>query len=372
MRILMLNYEFPPLGGGAGNATYYLLKEFSKMKGLQVDLITSSLSEYHEARFSHNVKIYYVDIGKNNNPHYQSIFELLEYSWKSYCLAKKLMEDIKYDLVHCFFGIPCGYIGMKLGLPYVVSLRGSDVPFYSKRFLLFDMLLFKRTSNKIWQNAKAVVANSQGLKELAIKSSPKQDISVIYNGVNVDEFKPSDKCNDIFTIISTSRLIERKGIVYLIDAFVEFCKKYNDVQLYIIGNGNLKGQLRQRVEDTGIGDNVLFIDEVNHDKLVSYYQKSDVFVLPSFNEGMSNSLLEAMASGLAIIATDTGGTKELVNHDNGIIVEKKNTQDILNALDKLYIDRVLLDKFKKESRRKAEFMSWADVSNEYKKIYEKY
>ena len=77
MNILLLNYEFPPLGGGAGNATYYLLKEFSKFNDLEVDLVTSSIDKNKEEQFADNIKIYYLDIGKTSkrtleiliNPH---------------------------------------------------------------------------------------------------------------------------------------------------------------------------------------------------------------------------------------------------------------------------------------------------------------
>ena len=73
----MLNYEFPPLGGGAGNATYYLLKEFSKYDDIEIDFVTSSIDEFKEEKFSKNITIYYLDIGKKGNLHYQSNKNLL-------------------------------------------------------------------------------------------------------------------------------------------------------------------------------------------------------------------------------------------------------------------------------------------------------
>ena len=178
-RILLLNYEFPPLGGGAANATYHLLKEYSKRKDIKVDLITSSTGEYSEEQFAKSIRIYFLDIGKKGNIHYQTNKDLLTYSWKAYKLGKKLVRKNHYDLVHAFFGIPCGYIASKLGLPYIVSLRGSDVPFYNKRFYWPDKLLFRRLSKKVWKDSKATITNSEGLKELALRSDPKQNINVI-------------------------------------------------------------------------------------------------------------------------------------------------------------------------------------------------
>jgi hypothetical protein len=79
-RILMLNYEFPPLGGGAGNATFYLLKEFSKNKNIKIDLITSSVDQYREEKFSENINIHFLDIGKKGELHNQSLKNLLSFN----------------------------------------------------------------------------------------------------------------------------------------------------------------------------------------------------------------------------------------------------------------------------------------------------
>ena len=142
MRILFFNYEYPPLGGGAGNATFYLLQEFSKISGLEIDLITSSIDKFKIEELTTNIRIHYLDIGKKNTFHFQSQKDLLIYSWKAYFYAKKLIKQKKFDLTLAFFGIPCGYIAMRLKIPYIVSLRGSDVPGYNERFKILDKFIF--------------------------------------------------------------------------------------------------------------------------------------------------------------------------------------------------------------------------------------
>ncbi len=369
-KILVLNYEFPPLGGGAGNATHYLLKEFAKYPDLKIDLVTSSVNKFKIEQFSDNICIHYLDINKKGNFHYQSIKDLLVYSIKAYFYCKKLKQEEKIDLVHAFFGIPCGYIAMKLKIPYIVSLRGSDVPFYNKRFYWLDKLFFKRLSKEIWKRSKAIIANSQGLKDLALKITPHQEISVIYNGVDTAQFFPVTKDNGEFVIISTSRLIKRKGIKYLIEAFVDFERKYKNSRLLIVGDGDLKEEFVNKIKVAGLDKKVEFFGSVEHKNLPKIYQRADVFVLPSLNEGMSNSVLEAMASGLAIITTDVGGSKELINEENGIIVDKNSEEEIYNALEKFYNSRGLLEKMKIVSRQKAEKMSWNFVVKKYSQIYE--
>ncbi len=371
MRILLLNYEYPPIGGGASTATYNLLKEFSKQNEIEIDLITSSAGRHMEEQHSDNIKIYFLDIGKKGNIHNQSNKNLLIYSRKALKLGKKLKKEKKYDLMHAFFGIPCGYIAMKLQLPYIVSLRGSDVPFYSEKYKLLDALVFQRLSRKIWKRAKVVVANSEGLKQLALKTNPNQKIEVIYNGVDTNMFRPIDESSQQFTIISTSRFEKRKGLQYLIEGFARFYKKHDEGKLRLIGEGDQQLELEKLVRNLGIKDVVEFVGALDRSEMPEWYQKADVFVLPSLNEGMSNCLLEAMASGLAAIATDTGGTKELVDETNGSIVKKENSNDVARALEELFSNKNELARMKSLSRQKAQKKSWRENGEGYIRIYNK-
>lgn len=368
MRILILNYEFPPLGGGAGNATYYLLKEFSKYKDLEIDLITSSTNGFKIKKFSKNITIHFLDINKKGNVHYQTNKDLLTYSYKAYKYSKQLLKNKEYDLCHAFFGIPCGYIALKLkkryNLPYIVSLRGSDVPFYNKRFYWLDKIIFKSLSKNIWKNAQHTITNSECLKELAQKSSLNQKFSVIYNGVNIREFRPinNKKIKLPLKLISTGRLIQRKGYEYLIDALINL----SDVELTLIGDGNLKEQLEVKAKDNNL--KIKFLGKKTHNEISKLLPKADVFVLPSLNEGMSNSILEAMACGLPIITTDTGGSKELIK-GNGFIVVKADSESLTKAITKFITHSNLIKSMGNTSRKLAENMSWEKVAREYLGVY---
>lgn len=366
-RILLLNYEFPPLGGGAANATYYLLREFSHYPELKIDLVTSSTDKFHIENFSNQITIHYLDIGKNENIHYQSNRDLLKYSYKAYQYCLKLKQKNKFDLIHAFFGIPCGYIAMKLKIPYIVSLRGSDVPFYNKRFYWLDKFIFQHLSKKIWRKANAVVANSQGLKNLALESAPKQKIDVIYNGVDTNEFAPIENKpkNDKLILISTGRLIARKGYNFLIEAIANLLQ----VELWLIGEGNLKNELELQAKT--LNAQIKFLGKKEHHEIPKYLKQADIFVLPSLNEGMSNSILEAMACGLPIIATDTGGSAELIQ-GNGIIVEKSNVQDLKNAINHYINQPTLLMQHADKSLELAKKMNWSSIAQEYvkQKYYE--
>jgi len=363
-KILVLNYEFPPLGGGASNATKYLLQEFAKKDDLQIDLITSSTNKFQIEKPADNITIHYLNINKNGDMHYQSNKDLLTYSWKAYLYAKNLIKTNNFDLIHAFFGIPCGFIAQQLKLPYIVSLRGSDVPFYNPRFEKLDKLIFQHLSKNIWKNSKATIANSQGLKDLALKTSPNQKIELIYNGIDITEFHPSKtKLHTPLRILAVGRLIPRKGFDILLQA-----SKDLDIEVTIIGDGPEKNNLQAISKDNKIQAH--FTGAIEHDKIITYYQESDIFVLPSANEGMSNTVLEAMACGLPIITTNTGGTQELVK-ENGWII-KRNVKELRKALESAISNPKQLNKMGQESRKKVESMTWEKVADEYRDVYKHY
>lgn len=381
MRVLFLNYEYPPLGGGAANATSYLLQEYAKIPDLKVDLVTSGVGEKYEVeRIGKNIQIYKLPIGKNEkNLHFQSQRDLLVYSWKAYFFSKKLIKKRKYDLTHSFFSVPCGFLSLvfkwRYGLPYIVSLRGADVPGYTDRFSSVYKVLAPLIRT-IWKKADAVISNSEGLKDLALKTNPDQKVDIIYNGVDTQNFQVNplvfsqDRNSQVFRILCISRLTERKGIKYLVKAIKLLDSKYPLIRLRIVGEGDAKENLEKQVENLGLQEKVEFAGRMKHDKLPKIYSGSHIFVLPSLNEGMSNTMLEALASGLPIIATNTGGTKELVkNGGNGFIVKMKDSRDIARKIEKLINDWELCREMSKKSRERAEELSWKNVAEKYWEAY---
>ena len=380
MKILFLNYEYPPLGGGAGNATQYLLREYAGMQDLEVHLVTSSVDEsVHVVSVAPNVTVHSVPVGKNGqNLHFQSAKDLLLYSWRGFWYANGLLQKERFDVIHAFFSVPCGFMAWRLsqrhGVPYIVSLRGADVPGYSERFT--GLYLFLRPLIKsIWSHATRVIANSSGLRMLALQTNTGQRIDMIPNGIDIAEFKPdvARETDGIFRILCVSRITPRKDIRSLIEGFDILRKKLDaKMELWIIGEGDELASLRELVQSRGLHRLVKFFGRVAHEKLTSFYGLADVFVLPSLNEGMSNTMLEALASGLPIVATVTGGTEELVTDgENGLYIEKESPTDIALKLEIILTDEGLRKKMGEASRARAERMSWGSVAKQYVSFYEK-
>ncbi len=378
MKILFFNYEYPPLGGGAANASAYILEEFSKIPDLEVDFVTSSVDEnYHLKKIGSNIRIHRLPIGKrHHNLHHQSNKDLVIYSLKAYFFSRKLIKKGEYDLTHSFFSVPCGFLSLvfkyQFDLPYIVSLRGADVPGYAERFSFLYKFLTPLI-RLIWSKSAAVIANSDGLRELALKTNRMQDFGIIYNGVDVENFKLAPEARPLDKFIITTgatRVTKRKGIGYLVDAVELLHEKHPDILAKIMGDGDDKERLEGLVKNLELENNVQLIGRIDRDKLAPYYQEASLFVMPSLNEGMSNAMLEALASGLPIITTDTGGAKELVKDGvNGLFINMKDPHDLAEKISRLIGDPKLRKLMGEESRKIAEAMSWRSVASQYRDLY---
>jgi len=375
-RILILNYEYPPLGGGAANALYYLLREFAASDGIKVDLVTSSPDGRFEiTEPAGNVSIHKLAIRKTNR-HYWTQPEILDYSVRAARYARRLVDTTDYDLCHAFFAIPCGAIayGLRGRLPYIVSLRGSDVPGFNSRFNWMNAGL-KPAFRRVLAGASAVQANSEGLMKLAHLTSPDTPIDIIYNGVDCRQFSPagsasgSSEENVAAKLVSVCRLIGRKGIDDLIRALPAIKAGLGPVELTVVGAGNLKDSLSALAESEGVGRDITWLGAVDHDELPAIYRRSDLFVLPSHFEGMSNALLEAMASGLPVVVTATGGADELID-GNGLIVGAGDSGALGRAVIDILGDASKGRAYGARSREIANRFSWGNVARQYLKTYE--
>lgn len=379
MKVLFFNYEFPPLGGGAGNASFYLLREYAKNPEIEVDFVTASVDEkYHLLKFGNGINVHRIPIGKNpGNIHYQTKKELISYSWNAYWFARKLAKQNKYDLTHSFFSVPCGFLSLLLKLefklPYIVSLRGSDVPYYSERFKFLYKFLTPLI-RLIWNQSCFVVANSKGLAELALKSKPNKDVGVIYNGIDIKEFFPCPQAHnpEEFRIICGTRVTPRKGIRILIQAFDILAKRYPQLRLIVVGEGDEKESLQNLTRSLGLEKVVNFLGQIDPRKRLESYAKGNIYVSPSYNEGMANFMLECMALGMPILATDVGGTRELLRDgDNGFIIKTGDYLDLAEKIEKFLLDKTLESKMGQASLQYAKKLSWDNVASEYCNLYVK-
>jgi glycosyltransferase involved in cell wall biosynthesis len=373
LKILMINYEFPPIGGGAANAHLCILKEYAKMPELEVDVLTSAPRPgFFKEKFAETIALYKVGLHKKKL-HYWRKKEIIEWLINAGSPYRRLLGENNYDLVHSFSAFPSGYFCYKSSgrLPCIISLRGSDVPGYNVRLGL-DYKLLRGLFRKIWLSASAVVTNSEGLKKLALDFMPELEILVITNGVDTKCFWPTvDKTiGGRIKLLTVSRLISRKRVDLLIEATAVLRSMGLDAVLSVAGQGDLMESLKALAERLGISDAVKFLGRVRPEKMPRLYRDNDIFVMSSLHEGMSNAMLEAMASGLPIVTTECEGVQELID-GNGSVVHKDDSLSIAREIEKIARSESVYKQMSATATARAGEFTWKTVALQYRKLYEK-
>lgn len=380
MKVLLLNYEFPPAGGGAGFATYNIGRELIKL-GVEVDVLTSYIDGENDGDVLDGMTVHRVPSWRKG---IHDCGMLGAYSYVAFAAFKRwqLHRAKTYDLEHFFFSMPTGALTLLppqyRKKPYIVSLRGSDVPGYD----LFNERLekihgyLKPITRKIWRNAKAVIALSNGLKDIAVKTDSVTPIGVIPNGIEENLFCPPSETKDAtdpnrpIKLITVSRLLERKGIHLLLDAIAT--PPGLPVELEIIGTGSYEQALKKQVRDLKLEDKVSFKGFVNRNTLPNFYQKADIFVLPSMTESFGLVFAEAMSCELPVIGGRVGGVPELVRHEtDGLLVDGGSTSSLRAALEQLLNDREKIAEMGRSARQRVlDGFTWSAVAKRYLETYQ--
>lgn len=373
MKIMMLNYEFPPIGGGTGQEHLAILKQLARHKDLLVDVVTSSPTPgLAVEKLSDNITIYKVGVHKKNL-HYWRKIEVVEWLFMARRPYRQLLSQNRYDLVHIFSAMPTGLLCRKDldKTPYIISLCGSDVPGQHNRLQL-EYKLTAPFSRRLWTKASAIVSLSNGLKKRALDFIPSVNIDIISNGVDLDRFYPAPNktLSGEFKLLTVGRLSATKRIDMLIEAVEILNKQGKPIRLTIAGGGKLQPELEGLINKKGLGNIVGLTGRIEPQRMPEVYRQHHIFVSASYQEGMSNAMVEAIASGLPIITTMCEGVEELIS-DNGVVVGNDSADTIADAVTKLVENQQQYKAMCDAARRKAENFGWDKVADEYIKLYQR-
>ncbi len=377
MRVLMLNNEFPPLGGGTGTVNEALFRHFASVPDLHIDLITSALAKTREEHaFAGRIRIIKVPVD-NRNIHHSSNRELLSYAVRALPCAARLHQEAPYDFCFAWCSMPAGAVALALrsfyGLPYLVRVSGPDIPGFERRYgPLYPVLtpIIKRT----WTAARVVVAKCAGEAEMIHAVQRDVRVELIPNGVDLSRFGPARAIPDDgpLKLICVGRLIERKGQHHLIEAVRQLVESGIDLQLELVGIGDALASYAALVQEFGLGERVHFAGYVPREEIPLCYTAAHVFVLPSYNEGMSVATLEAMASGLPVICSRTGGTAELIEEGvNGLTFAWEDVAGMANHIRALALNRELAREMGAASRSRAKRFTWDAAASSYLDLFER-
>ena len=265
----------------------------------------------------------------------------------SECSAfSKLVRAKNISLLHIYFGnngvfwLP---LFRKRSIPLIVSFHGADVA------VGFDTPSAQRRLKQVFEAADLLLARSQSIRQSMIAAGCSPDkIRIQRTGIPGSDFEYRSRSfpdDGRFQFLQACRLIEKKGIEVTLEAYAKFLERWPNSRLVIAGDGPLRKSLEQFAQQLGIGGRVAFTGFLTKEQLLKAYYESHVFIHPSEttaagdNEGIPNSLLEAMATGLCSIATLHGGIPEAIEHlQNGVLVEERDFEGVYYWMNRLAED----------------------------------
>lgn len=274
----------------------------------------------------------------------------------------------KFDLIdaHYFYpdGVAAARLARELRIPLLITGRGTDLT-------LIPQSQPQRTQIQ-WacRQASALITVCEALKQdLVALGEPAARIAVLRNGVDLQRFTPGDRAAaraqlglTDFTLLSVGSLITRKGHDLIISALATL----PDATLLIAGDGPLRAELENLAQKKSVAARVRFLGEIAHDALADAYRAADMFVLASSREGWANVLLEAMACGTPVVATNVNGTPEVLRDPKlGILVERRSPEALAQAIQRLRA--MAPDRGK--VRAYAEQFSWSDTAHANRELF---
>lgn len=338
MKILTLNYEYPPLGGGAGLIARKICEGLVRL-GHSVSVITTGIGNAGVA-MEDGVEVIRLT-SKRKYEYRSNVWEMMSWIRHAKKSAREYCEKNQPDIVFAHFALPGGevarFLKKKTGIPYVIMSHGHDIPWFDPQQMFFYHLATYCRIKRIYNRSEALFLQSEFTKNNADRFSGKgkrNKNKVIPNGCDLSAFPPvKHEKSDVLRIFTSGRMVGQKEPFTLLRALPLLKKAGLPFYLTIAGDGPLLPSLKKFCSENELNDCVTFTGWLKKDDIPHHLQNSDVFVLPSRIEGMSISLLEALCSGVYSIVCPVSGNTDLVKEGiNGCFFPVRNHQALADAL----------------------------------------
>lgn len=288
----------------------------------------------------------------------------------------------QFDVAHAHWLIPQGIVQSFHKIPYLVTGHGGDVT-------SLNVSIMRMLKKRCIKNAGAVTAVSDALLLTMNQICPKEQTAVVSMGCDMERFGTQYRIEDYFeqgeeqVVLFVGRLAEKKGVTYLIEAM-----KNVEAKLVIVGDGDLYESLFSQASESFTGQvlapeekpvdtgwKIRFLGAKTHEELKTIYASADVFAMPSVTakdgdkEGFGVVMLEAMASGLVVAASNSGGITDVIQDgENGLLMEEKNCVAIAEKLNELLTQKDLYQKLQKKAFATAQQYDYSVIAESYREL----
>lgn len=402
--ILMLTSSYPKYKGDVTAPFIEAIAQYSQRRGHQVTVLMPHHPDLQREKVENGVelaKFHYAPLKSWNVWGYaaslegdvkirKTVYLILPFVLISAFLKMwQLTSRKSYDLIQAHWVIPNAPIAVLIGklrhIPVVISLHGSDV-YVAERNPIIGWV-----ASWAFRQAAGVTASSGDLldraQKLGASRDPKRAVVIPY-GVDPTTFTTPDQPREQIrqalgfqptdkVLLCVGRLVYKKGFEYALRALPQILVSHPTACLVIAGAGDLLAPLKQLAGELGISQCVRFEGAVAHDKMPDYLAASDLFLLPSIVDdkgnvdGLPNTLLEALAMGKAVIASNVAGVPLAVSHnENGLLIPQRDVNALANAVNDLLNDPERCERFGQAARQKIEQeLNWENIAARYSVVF---
>ncbi len=373
-QILILNYEYPPIGGGGGIISKYIAEGLSN--SYNITIVTTWIKGLEEISKKNDTTIIRLKSKRRNNYRSNPV-EMLSWIKHSKKFLTKHCIRNKYDLCIANFAIPGGnvakYLKNKFNIPYIIISHGHDIP-WVKPYSLYPLhFLNYYTIKSICHKASSVCVQTEDMfSNLTKFAGNKNKNMLIHNGFDPDIFFPDYKKRpDKLKILFTGRLVKQKDPLTFLKAIQLFHKNNKNFDVTMIGDGPLRKKIEQYISKHKLSDKITLKGKIAYNQVAEELQSAHLYISTSISEGMSISMIEAIACGAYIITTQVSGTKEVIEENvNGEFIGFKSSSYLASKITEFYetkfsnnfvIESSFFDNFRKK-------FSWNNIVKEYDKL----
>ncbi len=370
MKILTVIYEFPPIGGGGGRAAYDICKELAA-RGHDITVLTAHMHGLNLEDNKDGIRLIRIPSLRKESFR-ASFFTMLAYVLAGLWAGLRLIRLSRPDIIHTHFAVPSGALAWALsvltGLPYVLTAHLGDVPggVPEKTGNWFRWL--EPFTRPIWKRAKKVVAVSEFTRQLALQHYS-VDVQVIPNGADVKHLAPHEiKVNSIPRLIFAGRFVHQKNPV----AIVQILSRLKDLNWHcsMLGDGPMFEEVKQEIEKAGMPERFSLPGWVTPEDVLDHFSKSDILFMPSFSEGLPVVGVQALAKGLAIVASRIGGFFDLVDeNENGYLIDVQDKDAFSGILHDIISNPALLLQLREASLKKSQDFDIQKVADQYQLLF---
>ncbi len=344
----MLNYEYPPLGAGAGVITQHISEGLVKL-GNHVTVLTTWLPDIEEKQVDDNLKIIRLR-SKRKHVYKSDPFEMLSWILKSKAFLKEFCQSERFDVCFANFALPGGEVALYLknhfDIPYVLISHGHDIPWFFPQQMFAYHLFTYFWIKRICMDSEANFIQTSEMKDnidkfLGRKLADKNII--VPNGLDEPSNNPDfSQKSKIFKIVFVGRLVKQKDPFTFLKAIKLFSEGNKEFVVHILGDGPLRRKMENFVENNNLEKNVSFLGWISEQEVIKEYQSANLHVAPSLSEGMSIAILESLSLGQYIITTPVSCNRELIEeYVNGELMDIGDHRALFHKIRNYYEDKFL-------------------------------